>query len=94
MFASISKLAQLVNKLMLMFINSKVNDRPRVIVLPVVLDKCQFYCGNVMQKQWTENNTIFLDCVTAKYGQNVKASLVASELVVIEVDERLLPKLK
>ena len=56
------------------------------------LSKCKFTYGPGMQKQWVESNHCFLTCITAKYDQSVKMSLVAGEVVVTEVDEDLIPK--
>ena len=56
------------------------------------LDKIRFSYGPGMQKKWVENNLAFLTHVAAKYGQSAKASLLASEIIVTEVDEDLIPK--
>ena len=54
------------------------------------LEKCSFSYGPGMQKQWVENISVFLDFVGSRYGQSVKASLEAGELIVTEVDESIL----
>ena len=56
------------------------------------LGKCQFSYGAGMKKRWVESNSIFLDYIGGKFGQSVKASLQAGELIITEVDETLLPK--
>lgn len=56
------------------------------------LDKAKFSYGPGMQKEWVENNLEFLKFIAAKYGQSAKASLLASEAVVTEVDEDLIPR--
>ena len=45
-----------------------------------------------MQKHWIDSNAAFLDYVGVRFYQSVKASLIAGELVVTEVDESLLPR--
>ena len=47
-----------------------------------------------MQKEWAEISTTFMNHVGSEYGQSVKVSLMAGELVVVEIDEKLLPKFK
>ena len=65
----------------------------KVTGLPTTsLNKCHFYYGLEMQKQWVESIGIFLDFVGSKYSQSMKASLEAGELIVIEVDETVLKK--
>ena len=56
------------------------------------LDKCKFIYGQGMQRQWVESITLFMDFVGGRYGQSVKASLEAGEVIVTEVDESLLKK--
>ena len=56
------------------------------------LEKCIFYYGPGMQRQWVESNTLFLDYVGNKYGQSTQRLLIKGELVVMEVDRKLLPK--
>jgi len=45
-----------------------------------------------MQDRWIESNNVLLDYVGSRYGQSVRASLVAGSLTVTEVDEELLSK--
>ena len=56
------------------------------------LEKCRFIYGQGMQKLWVESNTILLGCVSAKFGQIMKSSLLSGEVVVIDVDEHLIPR--
>jgi len=58
----------------------------------IELEKCCFYYGKGMQNNWMESNRVFMDYIGCTFGQSVKASLIAGELVVTEVDESLLPK--
>ena len=45
-----------------------------------------------MQKQWVESASLFMDFVSSRHGQSVKASLEAGELVATEVDKKCLKK--
>ena len=56
------------------------------------LCKSKFACGPSMQNQWVERSSLFLTCVTAKFGKGMIASLLSGEIVVTEVDEGLTPK--
>ena len=56
------------------------------------LEKCIFYYGPGMQRQWVESNALFMDYVGNKYGQSTQVSLTKGELVVLEVDKKLLPR--
>ena len=72
--------------------DSTINDKMGAAVGPVGLGKCEFTCGPGMQKQWVESVSVFLNFVGSRYGQSVKASLEAGELIVTEVDESILRK--
>ena len=72
--------------------DSTISDKMVAAVAPVGLEKCRFIYGPGMQKQWVESISVFLDFVGSRYGQSVKASLEAGELVVTEVDETVLRK--
>jgi len=56
------------------------------------LEDSYFYFGPGMQDRWIESNNALLNYVGSKYGQSVRASLIAGSLIVTEVDEELLPK--
>ena len=58
------------------------------------LDNCSFYHGHGTQKQWVESEHMFLNYVGTKFGQSVRVSLVSGEVIVMELDEDLIPKLK
>jgi len=58
------------------------------------LERCSFYFGPGMQYRWIESNNVLLNYVGSKYGQSVRASLVAGSLIVTEVDKKLLTKFK
>ena len=68
---------------------SKMEDKEKSIP---GLEKCKFVYGMGMQKVWVESNRLFLNYVAAKYGQSVKASLLAGDIVVTEIDEDIIPK--
>ena len=69
-------------------------DTSDVKVKGASLDKCHFYYGHEMRKQWVEINREFLKYVGARFGQSVRALLASGEIVITEVDEDLLPKFK
>ena len=58
------------------------------------LETCYFCCGERMKKYWAQNNITFTNNIGNKFGQNVKASMLEGELIAIEVDDKLIPKLK
>ena len=58
------------------------------------LETCWFYWGYGMQNHWVENNNTFTNCVRKKIGQYVKVSILEGELVVTELDDKLIPKFK
>ena len=59
----------------------------------VSLAKVRFGYGLWMQKQRIINSANFLDYVSGRFGQSVRASLEAGEVVVTEIDRKTLPKL-
>ena len=59
-----------------------------------MLQKVKFYYGSGMKKNWVSVNENFLDNVGSKYGQSVRASLLTGKIIVTEVDNTILNKLK
>ena len=47
-----------------------------------------------MKKNWVSVNENFLDNVGSKYGQSSRASLLTGKIIVTEVDNTILNKLK
>ena len=74
-------------------LTDKMNDKSDKSKL---LDKERdcFFHGQGMQKNWVIVNQKYLDYVGSKYGQSVKASLMAGKLVVTEIDGSTLKKFK
>ena len=58
------------------------------------LEKCNFHCGQGMQKNWVDNNVALMDHVDNNCGQSVKVSMFDGKIIVTEVDDKLIPKLK
>ena len=47
-----------------------------------------------MQKNWVKANIVFMNYILSKFEQSVKASLIANKIIVTEVNETKLLKLK
>ena len=58
----------------------------------VSIAKVQFSCRPGIQKQQVTNSVKFLDYIGGQFGQSIKASLEAGEVIVIEIDKRILPR--
>ena len=58
----------------------------------VSLAKVRFGYGPGIQKDWVINSAKFLDYVSDRFEQSVRASLEAGEVIVIEIDKRILPR--
>ena len=44
------------------------------------------------EKQWTERNSVFLDCTGSPFGQSVKEHIEWGEIVVTKIDSSVIPK--
>ena len=55
-------------------------------------DKYFFYYGIGMQKQWVDTNKALMNFIASKCGQSVKASIEEGTLVVIEMDDSIMPR--
>jgi len=60
--------------------------------IPVSLAKVRFGYGPGMQKDWVINSAKFLDYVSGWFRQSMRASLEAGEVIVTEIDKRILPR--
>ena len=56
------------------------------------LENCIYYYSPEIQRQWVESNSLFLDYAGNKYSQSTQISLTKGDMVVMEVDRKLLPK--
>ena len=62
------------------------SDKPSIRVL----DKLNLYHGPVVQKNWSGLNEKCMDQVGSKYGQSIKASLLAGKVLVTEIEDSIL----
>ena len=58
------------------------------------LEKCKFDYGQGMHQNWVENNVVLMDYVGNKFGQSVKVSMLSRKMIVTEIDDKLIPKVK
>ena len=69
-------------------------NKPTLTVNRAGLKNYFFYFGQRIQKQRVDINRVFLNYAGNKFGHSVKASLMAGDLVLTEIDERLLSMFK
>ena len=55
----------------------------------ISLEKCKFFYGLGMQKQQVKSNSLFLKHIGSKFGQSVRTTPIAREIIVIEVNKKI-----
>ena len=75
-----------------LFENNIEGEKLVTSTYPVSLAKVRFGYGPGMQKQWVINSAKFLDYISSRFGQSVRASLEVGKVVVTEIDRKILPR--